>query len=220
MSLVKSILKSRTINRLLVLVVSFYIRFVYISSRVKYDINPAAQPYINGESNSIFAFWHGRMMMMPYTAPSSQRMNVMISQHRDGIFISDVMKEFKFATIHGSSSKNGVSALRQMLRLLRHGDNVAITPDGPRGPKQIAASGVAIAAKLSGCPVLPLSFSAARAKKFTSWDNFMLALPFTKIIIKADAPLIIDKNSSDEDARIKIEAALNQVTEAADAVFL
>lgn len=216
----KKILQSHIVHRILVWVLAMYIRLVFMTSRKQYHIHPEAKTYMRGEHNAIFAFWHGRMMMMPCLCPPHHQMHVLISLHRDGIFISDTMKEFGLKTIHGSTSKNGRHALMNMLRMLRHGDNVAITPDGPRGPHQVAAAGIVVAAKLSGKAVVPITFCAKNHKRFTSWDRFMLAWPFTQISFCVGAPIMIDKQTPDEESRIAVEYAMNRLTETADALLL
>lgn len=216
----KRLLKSALFHKALVKAFAFYIRFVYCTARKQFDIHPNAQPIMRGEENAIFAFWHGRMMLMPCLCPPGRLMHVLISLHRDGVLISDVMKEFKFATIAGSTSKNGRAALMAMLKALKAGENVSITPDGPRGPFQIAAEGVAATARLSGKPVLPVTFSAARHKRFASWDRFMLALPFSRIAFCIGAPLVIDKTLAEEEARRAVESAMNELVDRADAALL
>lgn len=216
----KRLLKSRLVHRILVWWIAQYIRLVFITARKVHHIDPEAEDYMRGEDNAIFAFWHGRMMMMPCLHPACRQMHVLISQHRDGVLISEVMNEFRFKTIAGSTSKNGREALMGILRALKAGDNVAITPDGPRGPLQVAAAGVATAAKLSGKPVIAVTFSATRHKRASSWDRFMLALPFSRISFCVGAPIMIDKSMPDEEARAAIEALLNQLTDTADAECL
>lgn len=216
----KRILKSRLIHRLFVWLLAHYIRFCYLTARKQYIFHPESAPFMRGEENGIFAFWHGRLMMIPPLCPPKRRMHVLISQHRDGVLISDVMSEFGFSTIAGSSSKNGRAALMSMLKMLKSGDNVAFTPDGPRGPAQVAAAGIITTAKLSGKPIIPINFYAAWHKRFASWDRFMLALPFSKMIFCADAPIVIKRDAEDEAARLVVESIMNRQIEQTDAALL
>ena len=216
----KRILKSQFMHRLFVWLFAQYIRLCYATARKIFETHPDAAPYLRGEENAIFAFWHGRMMMMPSLCPQQRHMHVLISQHRDGVLISDVMKEFGFSTIAGSTSKNGRAAVMEMLRALKRGENIAITPDGPRGPVHVAAAGVASTAKLSGRAIIPIIFSAARHKRFGSWDGFMLALPFSRMIFCVGAPMMVDRDTPDEDARLRVESAMNRQVEQADAALL
>ena len=196
-----------------------YIRFVYLTSRITRDIHPEAQPYLRGQQNAIFAFWHGRMMMCPTVEPPKRKMHVLISFHRDGMLISKVIGFFGEATISGSSSKGGSGAVKDILRCLKAGDNVSITPDGPRGPIQVAEMGIAMVAKVSGKPVLPVTFSASRHRRFQSWDRFMLAKPFGRIVFCVGAPISVSRKADEaaqEEARRMIEETMNTLVDKAD----
>lgn len=220
MKSLKPILKSRHVHMLLVWLIAAYIRLVFITSRKEYEYAPDARAYMEGKGNAIFSFWHGRMMMLPCICPPNHPMHVLISQHRDGVFISDVMTKFHLTTIAGSTSKNGSAALRAILRALKEGDNISITPDGPRGPHQIAAPGIVAAAKLSGRPILPATFSATRHKRANSWDKYMLVFPFSRIKFCVGSPIMLEKTADDEEARQMVERAMNQLTEQVDAELL
>jgi len=216
----KRLLKSKAGQKIIVLLLAFYIRLVFITGRKTYDIHPDAQKFMRGDDNAIFAFWHGRMMLLPAVCPPKRQMHVLISLHRDGILISDVIAQFNQRTIGGSTSKGGRAALIELLRILKAGDNISITPDGPRGPNQIAASGVASVAKISGKAILPVTFSAKKYHRMRSWDRFMVALPFTHIIFCVSAPIMIEREADDETARVMIETAMNQLCDKADAAIL
>ncbi len=198
-----------------------YIRFVYYTSIKTRDIHPDALPYLHGEQNAIFAFWHGRMMMCPTLEPKGRKMHVLISFHRDGLLISKVISHFGEATISGSSSKGGTQAVKDMLRALKAGDNVSITPDGPRGPFQTAEKGSVTIAKISGKPIIPATFAASRHRRFKSWDRFMLALPFGRIVFCVGAPISVSKDTDEtahEQVRLMIENAMNALVEKADSL--
>ena len=110
----------------------------------------------------------------------------------------------------------GKEAVKGILKLLEAGDNISITPDGPRGPVHVAAKGVAGIARFSGKPVLPVTFNASRVKRLNSWDRFMLALPFGRIRFYVGKPLFISEDTPEEEARLTIEQAMNAQIERAD----
>ncbi len=184
-----------------------------LTNRKRFDIHPAAAALMRGEGNAIFAFWHGRMMLLPAINPP-RKMHVLISEHRDGKLISQVISHFGQDTVVGSSSKGGSEAVRNIVRLLKNGDNVSITPDGPRGPNQIAEMGIVTIAKLSRKMVLPVTFSASKHKRLKSWDRFMVAKPFGSIVFCIGAPIVIEQ--ADEAARLAVETAMNALVEHAD----
>ena len=120
----------------------------------------------------VVAFWHERLPLMPMLwlkaremaegRTLARRAHVLVSQHRDGRFIGAVVSRFALNVVLGSSSRGGTRGLRVLLDLLAQGDHIAITPDGPRGPRRVAAAGVAQLAALSGAPVLPCAAQTTR----------------------------------------------------------
>jgi lysophospholipid acyltransferase (LPLAT)-like uncharacterized protein len=111
--------------------------------------------------NVIVAFWHGRQLMMPL-AYKGRRLYVLISQHRDGELIARIARWFGYDAVRGSSTRGGARALLQLARLGRSGADLAVTPDGPQGPRCVAQAGAVELAKLTGLPIVPLSFSASK----------------------------------------------------------
>src|SRR5437867_13078121 len=109
----------------------------------------------------IIAFWHGRQIMMPLCYGGS-RLSILISEHRDGELSHRIVRWFGFDTIRGSTTRGGARALRQMARLGRAGSDLAVTPDGPRGPRCIAQLGTVELAKLTGLPIMPVTFAASK----------------------------------------------------------
>lgn len=211
----KKLLKHPLMQEIITRLLSSYIRLVYFTSRKKFIYDNLSLTYMRGEKNAIFAFWHGRMMMCPTICPPKRQMHVLISLHRDGKLISTVISHFRQKTVSGSSSKGGTEAVKEMLRLLEAGDNISITPDGPRGPIQQAAMGIVTVARLSQKPVIPVTFSSDHAKILSSWDKFMLALPFGRIVFCVGAPIVI-KNEDDEISRKEVENAMNALLAKAD----
>ncbi len=112
-------------------------------------------------SNMIIAFWHGRQFMMPL-AYRGKEAHILISQHRDGELICRIMEYFGFRSVRGSSTRGGMQALRRLIRLGRSGVDLVMTPDGPKGPRQIAQMGTIHLAKATGLPILPLTFSCTK----------------------------------------------------------
>ncbi len=149
-------------------------------------------------------------------------MHVLVSRHRDGRFIGDIMRRFHLHLVHGSTSvpgkqRGGMAAQKRLLGLLRQGDHVAITPDGPRGPRRIAAPGVAQLAALAGVPVLPCAAQTTRRHVLPSWDRMVLPLPFGRGVIVVGAAIHVPEDDW-ASALPVIEAALTHAAERADAL--
>ena len=115
--------------------------------------------------NYIVCFWHGRLLMMPF-AKKGGGGKVLISRHRDGELIARVVAFFGIGTVRGSYRKGSVSSLREILHDLRNNIDIAITPDGPKGPRFEVKKGIVELARLSRKPLLPVSYSASKKKLF------------------------------------------------------
>jgi lysophospholipid acyltransferase (LPLAT)-like uncharacterized protein len=109
----------------------------------------------------ILAFWHAQQLMVPtgYRGPGA---NVLISRHQDGEIIARIISRFGHRAVRGSSTRGGALALRELIRLGRSGADLVVTPDGPKGPRQIAKLGVVQLAKATGLPIVPLAFSCSK----------------------------------------------------------
>ncbi|HUK55490.1 MAG TPA: lysophospholipid acyltransferase family protein [Nitrospiria bacterium] len=122
--------------------------------------------------NFIVAFWHGRQLMMPFAYKGKKRISILISRHRDGELIARTVGYFGFHAVRGSTTRGGATALRRLVQSARSGDDLGVTPDGPRGPRQVVQPGVVELAKLTGLPILPLAFSASKKKSFSPGTAF------------------------------------------------
>jgi lysophospholipid acyltransferase (LPLAT)-like uncharacterized protein len=109
----------------------------------------------------IIAFWHARQLMMPLTYRGTLA-HILISQHQDGEIIARIVERFGFKAVRGSSTRGGTEALRGLIRLGRAGVDLVVTPDGPKGPAQIAKMGVIQLARASELPIIPLAFACSK----------------------------------------------------------
>lgn len=171
------------------------------------------------------AFWHERLPMMPMlwlrARAAEPRLagvqaHVLVSRHRDGRFIGEVVRRFRLVMVHASTSRGGAVGMRVLLRVLGRGDMVVITPDGPRGPRRRAAPGVAQLAALAGVPVLPCAARTSRLRVLPSWDRMLLPLPFARGVLVLGPPVAVDR-AAPLNSLPAIEAALTAACEAADA---
>jgi lysophospholipid acyltransferase (LPLAT)-like uncharacterized protein len=109
----------------------------------------------------IIAFWHARQLMMPLTYRGTLAY-ILISQHQDGEIIARIVERFGFRAVRGSSTRGGVEALRQLIKLGRSGVDLVVTPDGPKGPPQVVKMGVIQLARASRLPIIPLAFGCSK----------------------------------------------------------
>lgn len=162
----------------------------------------------------ILAFWHGRFLMMPYCYRRG-RITILISRNRDGELIARTMSWFGHDATRGSSSRGGAAALKEVVKRLRDGWDVAFTPDGPRGPRFRVQPGVIQAARLSGAPIIPVGFSARPAVSFHSWDRFLLPLPFSRGTFSYGRSLEVPRDADGalmERLRVELEARMRALS--------
>ena len=127
----------------------------------------------------IIAFWHGRQLMMPL-AYRGQLATILISQHQDGEIIARIMQEFGFQAIRGSSTRGGFQAIRQLLKAGRNGGDLVVTPDGPKGPPCRVQLGIMYLAKMTGWPIIPLTFACSKKKSSRVGISFKFPFPVAK----------------------------------------
>lgn len=171
------------------------------------DLRRAGRAYIH-------AFWHAHLLLMPYAYPGG-KIAILISEHRDGEYIARTMERFGHTTVRGSTTSGGAAALREVVRLARQGYDLGFTPDGPRGPRCRAQSGVVAAARLSGHPILPVAFAGAPAREMGSWDRFVVPYPFSRGVFAYGPPIEVDSEADEaamEKARLQVEDELNACT--------
>jgi lysophospholipid acyltransferase (LPLAT)-like uncharacterized protein len=204
-----------------------YLSFVYATTRWQLagiDQLLALEPAIERGEGLINCFWHERLPMMPMAwrlarrdVPSvrNRTAHVLVSRHRDGRFIGEIVTRFQLNMVHASTSNGGASGLRTLLRLLRSGQIVAITPDGPRGPRRTPAPGVAQLAMASGMTVLPSAAATTRHIRLGSWDRMMLPLPFGRGVVTVGAPIKLGREDEAE-GLARIKAALDACCDEAD----
>ena len=218
MGLVKRIGKSERIRDMLCGLVAQYVRLVWSTGRWEVERSAAAAALFEQGKPFICAFWHGRLLMLPRSWPAGRPFAMLISQHRDGQLIAHTMARFGITTIAGSTTRGGSAALRSMLRALKSGTCVGITPDGPRGPRMHASDGVVSVAKLSGCPVVPCTYAVTRGKILGSWDRLLIPFPFTRGRVIWGEPIWVPADADAaqlDEYRERIETALSaQITQA------
>ena len=170
----------------------------------------------------IYAVWHGRIVMMPWLnawlrrTRGARRAAVLASRSRDGEIVSRYVARFGLATIRGSSSHGGAGALRQLVATVRAGEDVAVVPDGPRGPRRQLQPGVVTLAALTGAPIVPLAFAARPAHRLASWDEQLVPWPFARSVLVFGETIAVPRDADRQRAVKEVERALNDTTADAD----
>jgi lysophospholipid acyltransferase (LPLAT)-like uncharacterized protein len=170
----------------------------------------------------IYCLWHNRLALSMkmydffgkahWPAPG---MAALISASRDGAFLAYILKKFQIEPVRGSSSRRGQQALLEATTWLEKKFHVAITPDGPRGPRYKIQEGVIALAQLSGAPILPVSAFVRSKFCLRSWDGFQIPLPFARCEIRVGQLLYVPRETSEaerERLRQQLEGAMHAIT--------
>lgn len=206
---------------------AFYIRIVNWTVRWHIEGTDNLNDALSRNSGLIASIWHGRLFLSATLAPPGRRTVAMISNNLDGDLISAIVWRFGVFSVRGSSydhakqrNKGGAEAFSGAFdELTAHRSVVAITPDGPRGPRMRAQAGAAALAIATRCPIVPVAFSVRRGKVTRSWDRFLIPWPFGRGIV-IYGPVLNPPEAGDDAAlyafRQQIEDATTEVTVRAD----
>lgn len=178
----------------------YYLFMVYKTSKKKFIGFENLDNLIKNNNPIIFAFWHNRLMMIPFVARKiknkykKHNLMTLASKHGDGQLVGNVMERFGLISILGSTKdgrgiKKGIdySSLRKIIEGLKKGYALGITPDGPRGPNQQINGELLNIAKISGATIIPISYSSSKFVVINkSWDKFKIPLPFSKLCFYID----------------------------------
>ncbi len=178
----------------------------------------SCDPPVDLRTPFIYAFWHQRLLLFTYTH-RFQGVTVLISHHADGDLIAKTVEGLGFFTVRGSTTRGGGQALFQLKS--RRGVDLAVTPDGPRGPRHELKAGTIYLAALTGYPIIPATVSYERFWQFGSWDGFMVPRPFTRALVQVADPFPVPRDAVNdvEPYRRKLERILRDVTNDTDRRF-
>ena len=198
------------VQRVAALLGPMLLRVLYSTWRVR-EINDAGWRTLRAQQRPfIFALWHGQLLPL-VVQHRSQGIRILISEHRDGELIAQIAERLGLASIRGSTTRGAARALLAMCDALVSGHEVAVTPDGPRGPARSFASGAIVAAHRSGAPIVAIGVSVSSAWHLRSWDAFMIPKPFARVTIAYSDPMSVEAPNSRAAAEqtALFEAALN-----------
>ncbi len=162
----------------------------------------------------IYSFWHNRIFAGTYFF-RNRGIVVITSQSFDGEYIARFIQRFGYGAARGSSTRGGVGALVEMIRLMKRGAPTAFSVDGPKGPKYIAKSGAILLAKKTGNPLMPFVVECEKFWTINSWDNLQIPKPFTKARIFIAPPIYVVENADEnavEEARLNLQTQLDELT--------
>ena len=180
--------------------------FIYITSKKRYHFDKAKVK----DTPSVVIFWHGEIIMMPYTYRDyrhSTNMDIIVSRHHDGDISARMIRIFGGGTVRGSSSKGGAQALKEVFRCIKRGRDIGMTPDGPRGPRHSVADGAALIAHKKDIPIVAMNCRASKLWRLKSWDKLFIPKPFCTLDFYYSDPFYVT-DLSIEDAKKLIKEKL------------
>jgi lysophospholipid acyltransferase (LPLAT)-like uncharacterized protein len=167
--------------------------------------------------SAIYAFWHGQLLALEYLY-RGRMIHVLSSWHRDGEMSARLMSALGFGVVRGSTSRGSARGLVGMLARAKEGFDLAITPDGPRGPAGSVGRGIFFLAEKSGSPIVPIGVAASPAKRLASWDRFLVPLPFSRVAVVFGEPIAPDASAPLDERSRALADELVRLSGAADAL--
>lgn len=196
---------------------SLLVRGLHSTYRVRTD-DPALFLVRQQPWPGIFIAWHNRLLMLPVFFPVEARRKcaALASISRDGQYAADYMRQLGMQVVRGSTSRGGLRALNQLKACLRDGLSVAMTPDGPRGPRYHLQNGAVMLAQSTGAPIVPVSANALNRWEFGGWDRTQIPKPFARVKLVVGTPLYVPGELTEqqrEEQREQVEQALMAITD-------
>lgn len=189
--------------------------------RLRWENQRKASPQ-EADGPVIYCLWHNRLILCMEAYRYERRradfgkgLAALISASKDGAFLAAILERFRVQPVRGSSSRRGPQALLELTSWAERGYALAITPDGPRGPRYVVQEGVMSLAQLTGLPIVPLSFYARRKITMKSWDGFQIPLPFSRCDMVVGKPIQVPRDATDaqrEEIRKSVEETLKSIS--------
>jgi lysophospholipid acyltransferase (LPLAT)-like uncharacterized protein len=227
---VKALFRSEGVQAVLAFILAGYLKFCISTIRWRQENRAVAEAIWDAGGPVIVCFWHARISISPacWDLKRAQEPRALISLSPDGEFIARAVAKLGFPAIRGSSTKKsapdkvkgGAAAFRDVLKWLKGGGGIAITPDGPRGPAEEMAEGAVMLAKVSKAPVLLVGLACRPAQRLSTWDRAVLPLPFGQGAIVWDGPIRVGADDDLEALRREWAERLSQATERAEQILL
>ena len=203
---------------------SMYVLFVYKTSTINLKNRKNIESLFKKNESFIYAFWHDQLLMCPLTWQSELEIKVLISKHRDGDIIAKLISKLGFKAIRGSThkagknkNKGGLLSARQMIKSLKKGISIGISPDGPKGPRHKVSDGILSISRLSNSSILPVGIGFKKKWVLNTWDKFIIPKPFNQITIIWGEPLSALKNEKKiNQIKSKLESTMYSLTKRAN----
>ena len=215
MRVIKRFSKTHIGQKLIGFLFYFITSLISRSIRWEYVVKNEKSNIFNSNKEYIFCCWHNKLFLGPHLLPRNRVINALQSSHSDGMVTSLAFKYLGMNVILGSSKKGGMQAFRKMVKCIKSGESVAITPDGPKGPKEKVKEGIIKLAQITETSIIPLVWTTNKFKLINSWDNFVIPYPFSKGVYSFGKPIYVKKQINEyelETARQNLENEIKRLT--------
>jgi len=200
-----------------------YVLIKMVGATLRYRWTDRSGWFEDGKAGpAAFCVWHNRLALsmiayFNYVKKRNQTagLAVMVSASKDGGFLSGILECFGVQPVRGSSSRRGAQALRELTTWGRRGYDLAVTPDGPRGPRYIVQDGIIALAQLTKMPIIPVSYRLGWKITAKSWDRFQIPLPFSRCEMIYEKPIFVPREASESEReafRIQLEQVLQSIS--------
>jgi len=184
-----------------------FLRFVCGLNRTTVTRQDVFDTYAE-QGNNIFVFWHSRLFYLVHyyiRSGVTRRISALVSMSKDGDYGAALARKLRQDAVRGSTSRGARKAIRELTAKAAGGYNLAITPDGPRGPVSTVSEGVIRLAQLTGARIIPVSYDATRKRLLKSWDRFIVVKPFGRVHVAFAEPFQVPRNITAEERRRYVE---------------
>lgn len=190
-------------QRLLARLIHVLIQLVTATLRIRWERDPRTVDIAGGPY--IFCTWHNRLVLALHMYHEYRRAHGkppllagIVSASRDGALMSRVLELSGVEMARGSSSRRGLQAMLELAELSAQGRDIAVTTDGPRGPRYVSKNGIISLARITGRPVLPASYHVQWKITLNNWDRFQIPLPFSRVTFSVGEPFSVPRQSTEE----------------------
>ena len=185
-------------KKLILFGIKKFIRLTGVTAKISWVGKEIVDEMIESSHPFIICAWHHDIYFSTWLL-KEMNLTALISSSRDGEYINQVLSGFGFRAVRGSSTRGGIGAMKQLVRCLKEGQPIAITPDGPQGPIHKVQEGIIALAKMTGAPIIPWRYEGNSFWNLNSWDNHKIPKPFSMISSVFGQPFYIPKTASNSD---------------------
>jgi lysophospholipid acyltransferase (LPLAT)-like uncharacterized protein len=216
MKLLKKLLFNNFVIRwILSFILMLYLRFVYMTTHWKFISTEGQKIEFPSFKQVIIVAWHNRLTLMPYFLRKVNNLYSLASPHADGMIIAWILRFLSLKVIQGSTNRDAFIALKHIIKLLKDGANIGITPDGPRGPRYKINSNLVSAARIADASIIVTGCYISKFIELKTWDKLIFPLPFATGTFVIDEALKVTKDINSAELNNQLEERMNFLNEIA-----